>query len=106
SCHDICKVAREGAALHADYLSGGHGVAREQGEEVGADRRPDFLREVSRSPSAHQRRSLAGADWHGPERGCGFRIRKAHPEMNAILLAGGQDTHLVPLVHTVPKALL
>jgi len=26
--------------------------------------------------------------------------------MNAILLAGGQDTHLVPLVHTVPKALL
>ena len=26
--------------------------------------------------------------------------------MNAILLAGGQDTHLVPLVHTAPKALL
>ena len=26
--------------------------------------------------------------------------------MNAILLAGGQDTHLVPLVHATPKALL
>jgi lipopolysaccharide/colanic/teichoic acid biosynthesis glycosyltransferase/NDP-sugar pyrophosphorylase family protein len=26
--------------------------------------------------------------------------------MNAILLAGGQDTHLVPLVHRAPKALL
>jgi len=26
--------------------------------------------------------------------------------MNAILLAGGQGTHLVPLVRTAPKALL